>query len=176
MILKAIKFADRKHRGQFRKKSRKPYIGHPIIVSYLLARFKQSKHFEELVVAAILHDTLEDTNTTFDELVREFGALVASLVLSLTSDEAEIAKIGKNAYLKKKLVGISSYGLVLKLADRLSNVMDCPKPAYVNDTVELMHHLRRKRKLTMPQKNLVKEILRVCSEITSTSVVPVAQS
>ncbi len=161
-VLKAIKLAIDKHRDQLRKVSGAPYVTHPIAVSYLVAKYKNSKHLEELIAAAILHDTLEDTQTTFAELAGEFPSLVVSLVQELTSDEAEIQRVGKNEYLKKKLCGISSYGLVLKLIDRLHNVMDHPKPQYLRDTAELLAYLVEHRKLTKTQESIVEDILGYC--------------
>ena len=112
--LKAIIFASEKHSGQIRKCSCLPYITHPLSVGVIVSSFKTSKNLDQLVAAAILHDTLEDTETTFKELSRKFSPLIASLVLELTSDKDQIQKIGKTEYMKKKFVGISSYGLTLK--------------------------------------------------------------
>ena len=164
MILKALDFAKAKHSGQVRRGSGAPYVTHPIAVSYLVASYKRSKHLNELLVAALLHDTLEDTDTNFVELASTFSPLVASLVLELTSDEKEISKVGKNEYLKKELLGISSYGLVLKLADRLHNVTDSPKPAYVKDTIELMAYIQENRKLSKTHQAIVADILEKCGE------------
>jgi len=168
MIYKALKFAEKKHKDQVRKGSGLPYVTHPINTSYLLTSFKRSKHIEELVCAAILHDTLEDTATSFVDLANEFTPLVASLVYELTSDEDQIKLLGKNEYFKKKLLGISNYALVLKLVDRLSNVSDNPKLQYVQDTVELVNYISRKRKLTKTHKKIIIEILAVCNSILFT--------
>lgn len=165
LVLKALKFATQKHQGQVRKGSGLDYVTHTIAVSYILAAFKRSKHFEELIVAAILHDTLEDTDTTFIELATEFTPLVASLVLELSNDEEQIKLLGKLAYHKKKLVGMSSYGLVIKLADRLHNVSDQPTEKMVIETIELMEHLKENRRLSGTQFKLVEEILRVCNGV-----------
>lgn len=161
LVIKAIQFASAKHDGQKRKGSGLPYVTHPIIVAYLLAKFKQSKRLEELMAAAILHDTLEDTDTNFVELATEFTPFVAGLVLELTSDEKEIKKIGKNEYMKIHLCGMSSYALTLKLVDRLSNIMDEPTTKYLSDTMELMGHIESKRKLSDTQIRLVDEIRKV---------------
>jgi guanosine-3',5'-bis(diphosphate) 3'-pyrophosphohydrolase len=165
MILKAIRFAEEKHQTQTRKSSGHPYMVHPLIGSYLVGMFKQSKHISELIVAFILHDTLEDTDTTFHELASEFTPLVASIVGELTSNEEQLKLIGKNEYLKKKMVGISSWALVLKLVDRLINICDSPKLQYVTDTIDLMEHLKSNRILTVPQKTLVDEISNECHKI-----------
>ena len=118
-VLKAIKFAQEKHFGQKRNGSGEEYFTHPLKVSYIAAHFKESKNFENLIIASILHDTIEDTDTTFAELEEHFGMQVASLVFELTNDPVEIKKIGKLNYQKKKLQGMSSYGLYLKLCDIL---------------------------------------------------------
>lgn len=165
MLLKAISFATAKHEGQLRRGSGKPYITHPIAVSYILAQYKQSKNIEELIVSALLHDTLEDTDTTFNEIAVEFTPLVASLVLELTSDEYIISQIGKNEYLKIKLCGISNYGLVLKFADRLSNIMDEPSNNMVLDTIELIKYIEINRKLTNTQRSMADEILLRCDKL-----------
>ena len=163
LILKALNFAKRKHAGQVRKGSGAAYVTHPVAVSYLVAAYKRSKHLDEMLVAAILHDCLEDTKTTFVELVKEFTPLVASLVLELSNDPAEIKKVGKLEYQKKKLVGMSSYGLVIKLADRLHNISDQPTMKMILDTMDLMAYLMKNRKLSKTHKALVADILKICS-------------
>jgi len=158
MILKALKFAETKHAGQTRKVSKQPYVSHPIKVSYLLASFKQSKKIEELICAALLHDTLEDTDTSFEEIAKNFTPLVASLVWELTSDEEEIKKLGKNTYLKNKMKNMSSYALTLKLVDRLANITDSPKESYKTDTLELLDWLKDNRNMSKTQLKIIETI------------------
>lgn len=162
MILKAIKFIDKKHSGQVRKGSGIPYATHPIAASYLLAHYKKSKRLEELIVATLLHDTLEDTDTSFVEIATEFTPLVASLVLELTNDPVAIEKMGKLEYQKKKLVGMSNYGLLIKLVDRLHNISDNPTEKMVNDTIDLITYLNGNRKLTKTQDRIVLDIVDQC--------------
>lgn len=162
MILKAIEFAKTKHEGQIRKGTGIPYFSHPITVSYMLANFKKSKHLDSLIVACLLHDTLEDTDTDFVEIASEFNPMVASIVHELTSDEEQIKLLGKNEYLKKKMVGISSYALYIKLCDRLHNISDQPKEQYVLDTIDLIDHVVQNRKLTDGQRELCCKILMIC--------------
>lgn len=161
LILKALNYAMEKHSGQFRKVSKEPYISHPIKVSYLLASFKQSKKIDELLCVALLHDTLEDTNATFEEIASLFTPLIASLVFELTQDEEEIKKIGKLSYLKKKMVAMSSYGLTLKLVDRLANMMDHPSDQSKLDTREILNHLLSHRKCNNTQKRIIEEIFKI---------------
>jgi len=161
LILKAIQFAIKKHKGQLRRNNSE-YVSHPIAVSYLLSSFKSSKNLEELICACLLHDTLEDTETNFIELASEFTPLVASLVLELTSDQNQIKKIGKLEYLKTKLLGISSYALVIKLADRLHNISDNPTQKTIEDTRELIDHLVINRKLSKTHQIIIEEIRKLC--------------
>ena len=164
MILKALNFSKRKHHGQVRKGSGAAYVTHPVAVSYLVAAYKRSKHLEELLTAAILHDTLEDTNTTFIEIASNFTPLVASLVLELSNDPVLIKKIGKLEYQKKKMTGMSSYGLIIKLADRLHNMSDHPSAKMVTDTIELLDYLKKNRKLSKTHREMVIDIIKICSE------------
>jgi len=163
LIIKALQFAAEKHRGQTRKVSGLPYITHPIIVSELLRKYKTSKVLAQLIVAALLHDVLEDTDTTLNEISNEFGSMVAGLVLELTSDKEEIKKLGKNKYLKKKMISMTSYALVIKLVDRLSNILDNPTEKYCKDTLELIAFIERKRKiLSKTHKKIIKDIRKEC--------------
>ncbi|HET8685679.1 MAG TPA: HD domain-containing protein [Methanosarcina sp.] len=164
LILDAIQYGNEKHAGQIRKGSGDAYITHPIAVSYIIAAYKRSKKLPELLAAAILHDTLEDTDATFIELATRFTPLVASLVLELTNDEEQIAKVGKLEYQKKKLVSMSSYALIVKLADRMHNVSDQPSEKMIVETLDLMRHLTENRKLTQTHLEMVKEIVCICNE------------
>ena len=158
LIHKAIKFAQARHAGQTRKVSGDEYFQHPIEASYICANFKKSKSMDVLIAALILHDTVEDTETTFEELLSQFGMFVASLVFELTDDKALKEKLGKFEYQKAKWCGISNYALFLKLCDRLSNITDSPTETAKSQTKELLNHISSKRKLTKSQKEVVKEI------------------
>lgn len=163
-ILDAIEWANKKHEGQYRKKTGLRYITHTIAVSYIVAAYKKSKRLEDLLIAAICHDTLEDTNATFAEITELFGPLVASLVLEMTNDEEQIRKLGKLEYHKLKLVGMSSWGLVLKLGDRMHNVSDNPTDKMLEETEILMTHLAENRKLSKTQFAMVNEINKIVRE------------
>lgn len=163
VIVKAILFASEKHRDQERKGSGLPYVTHPIIVSELLRKYKSSKNLESLIVAAMLHDTIEDTETTYQEISDVFTPMIAGIVLELTSNSEKIKEIGKNEYLKNKMLGMSNYALVIKLVDRLSNVMDIPTANYVKDTIDLIEFLNINRsELSETHKYIMKDILTIC--------------
>lgn len=165
LVIKAIEFAAKKHKGQERRGSGLPYIVHPVAVMHLISKYKRdSKHWAELQCAALLHDTLEDTECTYTELEREFGPLVASIVMELTSDEEMIKQMGKNEYLIDKMLKMSKYAFILKLVDRLANVSDQPREKYVHNTIVMMETLLEKREdLTNTQRTIINEISRVCS-------------
>ena len=79
-LLSAVQFSADKHRDQRRKdKEASPYINHPIYVATLLATIAEIRD-PDILVAAILHDTIEDTETTPKELLSTFGSRVCSLV------------------------------------------------------------------------------------------------
>lgn len=121
-IHKAIVFAKNKHKGQVRKFDHQPYVTHPIRVARKVWRYTQDI---ELTIASYLHDTLEDTNTTYSEIKMIFGQRVADLVAELTSSDAAIARRGDKAtYLVDKLNNMSLDALTIKLVDRLDNVSD----------------------------------------------------
>lgn len=158
MKAQAIKYATEKHSGQVRKVSGKPYITHPIQVMNMVEYFKKSKHLDELLAAAVLHDTLEDTSATFVELATEFSPMVASIVLEVTSDKEQIKLVGKTEYLKRKMLGMSSYGLLIKLCDRLSNVSDSPAPKTITETKSIIAFLRAERKLSKTHERVINQI------------------
>lgn len=158
MLTESITFATIKHKGQVRKVSGKPFVTHPIEVSELIGKYKSSKKIIEIQTAGVLHDTLEDTDTTFIELAEKFSPLVASLVLEVTSDVDMIKKIGKLSYLMSKMLGMSSYGLIVKLCDRLNNVMDNPTEKTLTDTKEILSFLKDNRRLSKTHLLIIADI------------------
>ncbi|SRR6056297_997673 len=165
MIQKLAKnFAEKKHEGQLRKFSKKPYIEHPIKVSEIIKENKKSHKINELLAAAFLHDTLENTNTNEEELKKNFGKLITFLVKELTSEKEIQNKIGKKEYLAKKMKKLSSWALVIKLADRLDNVSDlnnCSekfRKKYSEETKFILAELNKKRKLSKTHKKLIEKI------------------
>jgi (p)ppGpp synthase/HD superfamily hydrolase len=122
---KAISFAILKHGAATRKFGNVPYVVHPISVAMRLASIGARK---EIVIAALLHDTIEDTETTLSEISVEFGYEVARLVEEVTSDKSVIATIdspnAKGEYLVAKMNRMSDAAFLIKLADRENNVSD----------------------------------------------------
>ena len=172
----ALHFATTAHSGQTRSGG-DPYITHPVSVADSVKKYKRSQKLDALIQAALLHDTIEDTNTTYEDLETLFGGLVASLVKELTSDSEQIQKMGKANYLAHKMANMSSYALVIKLADRLDNVKDiatAKTPAwrekYKNETLHILDHIESNRKLSKTHRIFINLIRKKLSELTSSPV------
>ena len=122
-LLKALAFAADKHRFQKRKdEAGTPYINHPIHVALTLAEIGEETN-QELLIAAILHDTIEDTETSPSEIADHFGNAVLNIVLEVTDDKSlpkEERKRLQVVHAAKK----SELARKLKLADKICNVHD----------------------------------------------------
>jgi guanosine-3',5'-bis(diphosphate) 3'-pyrophosphohydrolase len=122
-LLAAASFAAQKHRNQRLKDAdESPYINHPLAVAALLANDGGVRD-ADLLVAALLHDTVEDTRTTFDELTQFFGAEISNLVAEVTDDKAQ----PKNARKQLQVANAphkSDRAKQLKIADKICNVRE----------------------------------------------------
>ena len=119
-IDRAFVTAEQKHEGQLRK-SGDPYITHPVAVAEILAELGLD---QPTIIAALLHDTVEDTGYSLDELKSDFGAEVASLVDGVTKlDKLTYGPTAEAETLRKMVIAMSKdvRVLVIKLADRLHN-------------------------------------------------------
>ncbi|KAI9221543.1 HD-domain/PDEase-like protein [Blastocladiella britannica] len=133
-LLAAAHFAAVKHRFQKRKDGGStPYINHPLGVAALLAN---EAHVDKLPVlmAAILHDTVEDTDTSHDELVTHFGAEVARIVAEVTDDRRLASADRKRAQVEMAAKKSADAQLV-KLADKCYNLRDLCRQVPVGWTV-----------------------------------------
>lgn len=119
--MRAVDFAARKHRDQRRKgAAAEPYINHPAEVARLVAEATGGTPMA-FVLAALLHDTLEDTETTFEELKREFGAEVAALVAEVTDDK-RLPKAERKRLQVEHAAARSAGAKLIKIADKTSNL------------------------------------------------------
>jgi guanosine-3',5'-bis(diphosphate) 3'-pyrophosphohydrolase len=123
LIFEALLFAAEKHKDQRRKGvDASPYINHPIAVAHYLTRYCDVVDVR-VVIAAILHDTLEDTDTTPQEIEEKFGPDVLRLVQEVTDDKNLPREVRRK--LQVKTVGERSPGAkLIRLADKISNVTD----------------------------------------------------
>ena len=120
-VLKAAHFAAEKHSGQRRKgATAEPYINHPLEVAELVSG-ALAEPDTNLVIAALLHDTIEDAGVTKEELEQAFGADVAELVAELTDDKT-LPKAERKRLQVVNAPKKSVRAAVVKIADKMSNL------------------------------------------------------
>lgn len=122
LLLGALAFSAGKHRDQRRKgAAASPYINHPIAVAEVLARTGVSDH--EILAAAVLHDTIEDTETTAEELEARFGPRIRRLVDEVTDDKSLPREARKSLQIEHA-PDLSEGAKQIKIADKICNVGD----------------------------------------------------
>jgi guanosine-3',5'-bis(diphosphate) 3'-pyrophosphohydrolase len=123
LLIDALAFAADKHRTQRRKDPEaSPYINHPIALARVLSiegRVRDPK----VLTAAVLHDTLEDTKTTYEELLERFGPAIAGIVREVTDDKTLTAPERKRLQIEHASE-LSSRARLVKLADKTANLRD----------------------------------------------------
>lgn len=123
LLLAALKFAAKKHRDQRRKdQGATPYINHPIEVAETLW-FQGNVRDMITIVGALLHDTLEDTNATTEEIRQQFGEQVLALVQEVTDDKS-LPKLERKRLQIEHAPHQSARAKQVKLADKICNVTD----------------------------------------------------
>ena len=123
LVLRCLAFAAHKHRDQRRKdEEASPYINHPIAVANVLAN---EGHVDDdaVICAALLHDTIEDTETTPEELREAFGNEIADIVLEV-SDDKSLPKGERKRLQIEHAPHLSGGAKPIKLADKISNIRD----------------------------------------------------
>jgi|TARA_B110000908_G_scaffold168652_1_gene223991 (p)ppGpp synthase/HD superfamily hydrolase len=122
-INSALRFATRAHLGQKRKYNNKPYISHPIEVARVVSTVD---HSEEMLMAALLHDVVEDTPVTLEEVTRRFGEVVGDYVRFLT--DVSVPEDGNRALRKRMDAEHYARGpaesQTIKVADLMHNTSD----------------------------------------------------
>ena len=122
LVLEAAVFAADKHRDQKRRDNRTPYINHPLTVADILTRVGKVTD-PQVLAAALLHDTIEDTNTTPGELSTAFGERVLSLVLEC-SDDKTLPQEERKRLQVEHAPAKSTDAKMIKIADKVSNLTD----------------------------------------------------
>jgi GTP diphosphokinase / guanosine-3',5'-bis(diphosphate) 3'-diphosphatase len=123
LLLKALAFAAHKHRDQRRKDAQaSPYINHPIALADVLVN-EGGVTDVEVLCAALLHDTVEDTATTHQELVDAFGSRIARIVAEVTDDKS-LSKHERKRLQVEHAVRLSPEAKRVKLADKICNLRD----------------------------------------------------
>lgn len=123
LILQAVEFAAHKHKDQRRKdKQASPYINHPVKVALVIAEIGGIKD-PDVLAAAILHDTLEDTDTTPEELEQRFGKKISAMVEEV-SDDNSLPRIERKLKQVEHAPHLSKGATLVKLGDKICNVAD----------------------------------------------------
>ena len=123
LLVKAVDFAARKHKDQRRKdKEASPYINHPIALAGVLCN---EGHVTNIAVicGALLHDTIEDTATTAEEIENEFGSLIKNIVLEVTDDTSLPGPERKRLQVEHA-EHLTEGAKLVKLADKIANLRD----------------------------------------------------
>lgn len=119
----AFKFSEKKHHNQVRKNAEKDsYIVHPVNVALLLWGVGMITD-KETIIAALLHDTIEDTSTKDDEISDQFGIAVLKIVKEVTDDK-NMPKHDRKQHQIEHAPSLSLQAKLVKLADKISNVTD----------------------------------------------------
>ena len=142
LVRQAYEKAKAAHEGQYRR-SGDPYIVHPVAVSEIVAAFGGTK---EMIAAALLHDTIEDTNVTREQIAEEFGWKIFKLVVELTdvTKPEDGNRATRKAIEAKRLGMASKEAQMIKLADLIDNtksiVKHDPKFAkvYIQEKIDLL--------------------------------------
>lgn len=154
------RFAKQKHdaTGAIRKHSGDPYWVHPEGVAKIAAAYGGT---DIEIQAAMAHDTLEDTNCSYDELEEMFGDEVASIVKEITNDTEEVDRLGKEQYINLELISLSHPALFVKLCDMYYNQMDFPTEAQKRRMTKNINYLLANREDDLNENEiaLIEDIL-----------------
>lgn len=122
LVLRAISYASRRHRGQMRRDGVTPYFSHPARVLFILSHAFGVRD-PEILAAGVLHDTIEDTGADYDELAEHFGPRVAGWVATLSKDKRLPDETRENVFFDA-LAAAPIEVKLCKLADSLDNLLD----------------------------------------------------
>lgn len=160
----ALTYAFSKYRYLERKSKGLPYVIHPIRVTMILRATGYSEfENEDLFIAALFHDLLEDTDLSFEELEQQFGSKIALIVKDLTKPE----DIDKKTWLKS-FDSVSKEAKIIKMADRIDNLMDMDsidwslekKEAYAKEGLIILEKCQEAdKKLALKLKDIINLIL-----------------
>jgi len=143
-VIEALNFAEKKHKGQLRDDGKTPYFKHILDVIDIL--IENGHGWERTLLAAALHDTLEDTNTTYRELSDKFGEEAAGAVKLLTKEKGELFDEYANRIFSSD---DCLYAGSIKLADRLANLRDLP---FCGSQTKIEKYLAETKRCILSQK------------------------
>lgn len=119
LIDQAIEFAAVAHDGQYRKGTKVPYIMHPLAVGFLLQRLGCE---DEVIIAGMLHDTVEDTDVNLEIIQRQFGKEVTRLVQGVSEENKEWSWEKRKQHTITKLKQADEAITLITLADKIHNL------------------------------------------------------
>lgn len=161
MERRAFYFAVRSHRNQKRKFSYDFYVHHLRRVAGMVKGLTDD---EELIAAAYLHDVVEDTPITVDEVCRAFGPRICRIVEELTDDKGMRKEMGRVEYVKQKVSRMSPDALLIKLADRIDNVKDMAdapesfRRKYIEETEAMVESVKSREDLSGIHRYLLEKL------------------
>ena len=154
LIIDALAFATNKHRDQRRKdKASSPYINHPVALAHILA-IEGGITDPVALAGALLHDTVEDTETTYDELVGRFGKAVADVVMECTDDKS-LPKAERKELQVQHAPHMSSSAKLVKIADKIANLRDVASHPPADWTIGRRHEYANWAKRVVDNLGLV---------------------
>ena len=141
---RALEFAAEQHTGQQRTSDHAPFILHPLEVAHML---RVRGYSDEVVAAAVLHDVIEDTGVSRDELEQRFGPRVATLVSAVTEPLTEGSYRDRKARLRDAIAGAEPDALAIYAADKVGKLRElrmtiATTPNYTPDEEQLDHYRR----------------------------------
>lgn len=156
MIKEAAAFAEKAHKGSVRKGTKIPYITHPLDSAVIASMMTDDK---EVIAAALLHDTLEDTGVTYEDLKEQFGNRVADLVAECSEDKSKGWRERKMATLEKLKTADRDIK-ILALSDKLSNLRNTARDyILIGEEIWQRFNVKEKEKHAWYYRSMV-ELLR----------------
>ena len=123
LLFKTLNYAAEQHNAQRRKGMESvPYINHPIKVTNIISQFIPDAS-DELICASILHDVVEDTDATIDDIKNKFGDVIASIVQEVTDDKS-LSKVESRRKQIENAPKLSYNAKIIRVCDKISNVRD----------------------------------------------------
>ena len=160
VVAKALVFAYKAHDGQVRKYTGEPYIVHPIAVAALVASVTDN---QDIIAAALLHDTVEDTDVTIEDIQREFGGYIAAWVSDLT----DISKPEDGNRAIRKAIDLRHTARALPPAKtiKLADLIDNSKSILERDPNFAVYYMKEKRALLEVLKEGDKTLYAIAKKI-----------
>lgn len=155
MVSKAIVFATKAHEGQFRKATKIPYILHPMECAVIISGMTTD---EEMIAAALLHDTVEDCDVTIEDIRREFGSRVAQFVARESEDKSKSWQERKQTTIDQ-LSSHTKEECMLVLADKLSNIRSITRDyKELGEVLWDRFHEKRKERIGWYYKSIAEKL------------------